>query len=117
MARKTSTKTTEATSTRQKTATRRITSLDVKGGKALTSLEEAVVRMHHGVSVKPHAQLPTNGVTDEVMAQLFEIEVRAHVESGRIDALPDVPAGKSRRGAPAGNARTAKLVAQLKKKK
>lgn len=97
--------------------TRRITSLEPKGGKVLTSLEEAVVRMHHGVSVKPQAQLATNGVTDELMGQLFEMEVRAHVESGRIDELPDVPAGKRDGRARAQNARTAKVVAELKKKK
>lgn len=131
MARKTTTTTTttSATATTAKAPanvkakdTRRITSLEPRASqdgrqKVLTSLEEAVVRMHHGVSVKPQAQLPTNGVTDELMGQLFEMEVRAHVESGRIDGLPDVPAAKAsvRRKAP--NARTAKVVAELKKKK
>jgi hypothetical protein len=101
--------------------TRRITSLEAKSGHVLTSLEEAVVRMHHGVSVKAQAQLPTNGVTDELMGQLFEMEVRAHVESGRIDELPDVPASKKKTPASqtkrASNSRTAKVVAELKKKK
>lgn len=130
MARKTTTTTTTArTGTATATSpagakattrareTRRVTSLEPKGGKVLTSLEEAVVRMHHGVSVKPQAQLPTNGVTDELMAQLFEMEVRAHVESGRIDDLPDVPAGKRDGRVRSQNARTAKVVAELKKKK
>jgi hypothetical protein len=114
MARKTTTTTTKGTAkTSSKTKeTRRVTSLEPKQQKQLTSLEEAVVRMHHGVSLKAQAQLPTNGVTDELMAQLFEMEVRAFVESGRIDELPDVPAGKRK----SGNARTAKLVAELKKK-
>ncbi len=118
MARKTTSKgKTATTATTEKVKeTRRVTSLEAKSGKVLTSLEEAVVRMHHGVSVKAQAQLPTNGVTDELMAQLFEMEVRAYVESGRIDDLPDVPAGKSRRGPRAQNARTAKVVAELKKK-
>jgi hypothetical protein len=115
MARKTTSKTTSKSATRT-AETRRVTSLEAKSGKVLTSLEEAVVRMHHGVSVKAQAQLPTNGVTDELMAQMFEMEVRAHVESGRIDDLPDVPAGKSKRPA-SQNARTAKVVAELKKKK
>ena len=114
MARKTTTKSTHKSATRTQ-KTQRVTSLEPRGGKVLTSLEEAVVRMHHGVSVKPQAQLPTNGVTDELMAQLFEMEVRAHVESGRIDALPDVPAA-SAKGKRALNARTAKVVAELKKK-
>lgn len=112
----TSTTTKTRTATTTKTETRRVTSLEPKKQKTLTSLEEAVVRMHHGVSVKPQAQLPTNGVTDELMGQLFEMEVRAHVESGRIDTLPEVPASKSRAKQPA-NARTAKVVAELKKKK
>ncbi|HEY4222731.1 MAG TPA: hypothetical protein VGO62_15350 [Myxococcota bacterium] len=75
----------------------------------LTSLEEAVVRMHHGVSVKAESELATNGTTDELMGQMFEMEVRAHVETGRIDGLPDVPADEK-------NARTQKLVAALKNK-
>jgi hypothetical protein len=114
MARKTTTTTTRGTArtTPRAKETRRVTSLEPKPHKQLTSLEEAVVRMHHGVSLKPQAVLPTNGVTDEVMAQLFEMEVRAFVESGRIDDLPEVPAGKRK----SGNARTAKLVAELKKK-
>lgn len=126
MARKTTTTTTTATMTKGLAKTKakdtlRVTSLEPKTSKdgrqkVLTSLEEAVVRMHHGVSVKPQAQLPTNGVTDELMGQLFEMEVRAHVESGRIDALPDVPPAKAAaRRSP--NARTAKVVAELKKKK
>ena len=114
MARKTTPTTTGHTARTKAKArrTRRVTSLEPKAGAHLSSLEEAVVRMHHGVSVKPAAQLATNGATDELMGQLFEMEVRAHVESGRIDELPDVPAGK-KKGA---NARTAKLVDRLKKK-
>ncbi len=118
MARKTTTTTTGQTASQTAKAkakakqTRRVTSLVPKSGSQLSSLEEAVVRMHHGVSVKAATALATNGVTDELMGQLFEMEVRAHVESGRIDELPDVPAGKRK---PA-NARTAKLVDRLKKK-
>jgi hypothetical protein len=116
MARKTvsTTQTHERQKTAKATETRRIKSLEPKGGKQLTSLEEAVVRMHHGVSVKANAKLPTNGVNDEVMTQLFEMEVRAHVESGRIEELPDVPKGaRSART----NAKTQKVVDKLKKKR
>ena len=126
MARKTTTTTTNTTTAATAKVkvkdTRRVTSLEARSSpdgrlQVLTSLEEAVVRMHHGVSVKAQAQLPSNGVTDELMGQLFEMEVRAHVESGRIDGLPDVPPAKAalRRKTP--NARTAKVVAELKKKK
>jgi hypothetical protein len=113
MARKTTTTSSRST-TKKAVATRRVKSLEPRAGEQLTSLEEAVVRMHHGVSVKPSAKLPTNGVNDEVMSQLFEIEVRAHVESGRIDDLPDVPAGRAKA---AKNAKTQKLVDKLKSKK
>ena len=120
MARKNTSATTTATTTKvaQKSGgTRRITSLEPKASRVLSSLEEGVVRMHHGVSVKPQAVLATNGASDELMAQLFEMEVRAHIESNRIDDLPDVPAGKKQRGSKAPNERTAKVVAELKKKK
>lgn len=110
MARKTTTTTTTSEKTKTRTA-RRVTSLEAKAKKQLTSLEEAVVRMHHGVSLKAQAQLASNGGSDELMAQLFEMEVRAFVESGRIEDLPDVPASKKK-----GNARTQKVVAALKKK-
>lgn len=123
MTKKTGSRSSRTTTTSKQTATtttretKRVTSLEPRKQKVLTSLEEAVVRMHHGVSVKPQAQLPTNGVTDELMGQLFEMEVRAHVESGRIDTLPEVPASKSRAKPAPANARTAKVVAELKKKK
>ena len=121
MARKTTSATT-ATATTEKVTTKaketlRVTSLQPKDGKVLSSLEEAVVRMHHGVSVKAQASLASNGATDELMGQLFEMEVRAHVESGRIDDLPDIPAGKKPPAAKAMNERTAKVVAELAKKK
>jgi hypothetical protein len=118
-------KTTSTTKTTAKTdarpgaqTTRRVTSLEAKQGKTLTSLEEAVVRMHHGVSVKPQAELPTNGVNDKVMGELVEIEVRAHIESGRADDLPDLPEGA--KVAPAvsvsTNKKTNAIVDKLKNK-
>ena len=136
MARKTSTTSTTSTDTSTRTATskrgakeavkeatrerrkdtRRITSLVAKPGKVLSSLEEAVVRMHHGVSVKPQAQLPTNGVTDALMGEFFEMEIRAHTESGRIDDLPEIPEAARRSASTPANARTRKLVEELKKK-
>lgn len=100
-------RTATATTTRE---TRRVQSLETKDGQLLTSLEEAVVRMHHGVSLRPEARLPTNGVNDEVMAQLLEMEVRAFEATGRIDELDDVPAGAEE------NARTRRIVDELKKK-
>lgn len=96
-----------------KTETRRVTTLEPKPGKALSSLEEAVVRMHHGVSVKADAVLATNGVSDELMAKLLEMEVAAFEKSGRIDELDDVPAAAARR---APNPRTSKIVSELKKR-
>jgi hypothetical protein len=98
---------TSTTTTRE---TQRITSLEAREGKMLTSLEENVVRMHHGVSVKAEAQLPTNGVTEEVMGELLEMEVRAFEETGRADDLDDIPEGAEE------NERTSRIVAELKKK-
>ncbi len=113
MARKTQTSTTR-TATHTKTVSgQRVQSLEPKRGKQLTSLEEAVVRMHHGVSVKPSAKLPTNGVTDAVMGQLVEIEVKSHLETGRIDDLPDLP---TRALIVSKNVKTQKVVDKLKKK-
>lgn len=100
-------RTATATTTRE---TRRVQSLETKEGHLLTSLEEAVVRMHHGVSLRPEARLPTNGVSDEVMAQLLEMEVRAFEATGRIDELDDVPDGAE------DNARTRRIIGELKKK-
>ena len=60
---------TTATTTTTKettTETRRVKSLTPRSGKQLSSLEEAVVRMHHGVSVRAEAELSSNAVTDEL---------------------------------------------------
>lgn len=111
MARKTTT-TKDKTGAVVEIETQRVTSLEPKPAKALTSLEEAVVRMHHGVSVKNDAVLATNGVTDELMQKLLEMEVAAFTKSGRIDELDDPPAGARR----APNPRTSKIVAELKKR-
>jgi hypothetical protein len=93
------------------TKTLRVTSLEPRGGQQLTSLEEAVVRMHHGVSLKPEAELATNGVNDQVMQQLLEMELKAFTDSGRIDDLDDIPEGAS-----GSNEKTARIVADLKSK-
>jgi hypothetical protein len=106
MPRETS-RTAEITTTRE---TRRVQSLEPKEGTRLTSLEEAVVRMHHGVSLRPDARLPTNGVNDEVMAQLLEMEVRAFEATGRIDELDDIPDGGEQ------NPRTRRIVDELKRR-
>jgi hypothetical protein len=102
--------TTTTTQTLEK-QTQRVTSLEAKDGKTLSSLEEAVVRMHHGVSVRADARLPTNGVNDELMADLLQMEVRAFEMTGRIDSLEDVPVG-----AVVENERTKRIVQALQKK-
>lgn len=111
------TTTTTTTTTTAKTETRRVTSLEPKAGRQLSSLEEAVVRMHHGVSVKASAALATNAVTDALAGQLLDMEVDAHIATGRAEELPDVPADERRAGKkPVGNARTQKMMSALKKK-
>jgi hypothetical protein len=95
----------------------RVTSLEPAAGRQLSSLEEAVVRMHHGVSVKAAATLATNAVTDVLAGQLLDMEVDAHIATGRSEELPDVPADdRSAARKPVGNARTQKLLSALKKK-
>ena len=113
MARTKSITQTTGKTTQRARETRRITSLEAKGGKTLSSLEEAVVRMHHGVSLKPEAALASNGVTDELMSNLLEREVDAHVKTGRAEQLPDVPAEDRRQKA---NPRSARIVDALKNK-
>lgn len=121
MARKTATTTT--TTTTSKTAaqtagqTRRLQSLEPREARQLSSLEEAVVRMHHGVSVRAEAELQSNAVTDELAAELLDREVDAHIATGRAEELPDVPvsalAGQKKK--PAANAKSQKLISALKK--
>ena len=116
MARKTATTTT--TTTQTTTEARRVQSLTPKAGKQLSSLEEAVDRMHHGVSVRAEAELVSNAVTDDLAAELLDREVDAHIATGRADDLPDVPpeAQKAKRNKkPAANAKSQKLIASLKK--
>jgi hypothetical protein len=96
--------------------TRRVTSLEPAAGRTLSSLEEAVVRMHHGVSVKAEATLATNMVTDALATQLLDREVDAHIATGRAEELPDVPADERRADKkPIGNAKTKKMLQALKK--
>jgi hypothetical protein len=112
---RTKTTTTTSTTTTTRTQTRRVTSTQPKAGRQLSSLEEAVVRMHHGVSLKPDAALANSGVTDELASQLLDMEVDAHIATGRAEELPDVPADE--RGAakkPVGNARSQKMADRLK---
>lgn len=116
MARKTATTTTTSTAKQTTTETRRVQSLTPKAGKQLSSLEEAVVRMHHGVSVRAEAELSSNAVTDELANELLDREVDAHIATGRADDLPDVPAdAKKNNKKPVGNAKSQKLIASLKK--
>ncbi len=104
-------KSTTSTTTRTEVKTRRVQSLEPREGRELSSVEEAVVRMHHGVSVKPDAKLPTNGVNDDLMRKLLEMEVRAFEKSGRMDELEDIPDD-----ARATNEATRRIVAELAKK-
>ncbi|HEY1099552.1 MAG TPA: hypothetical protein VGF99_11520 [Myxococcota bacterium] len=108
-------KTTTEETTTTATETRRVTSLEPRAGQQLSSLEEAVVRMHHGVSVRAEAELATNAVSDELAAQLLTIEVDAHLATGRAEELPDVPADDRVATKAIGNDKTNKLLAALKK--
>jgi hypothetical protein len=108
-------KTTTTTTTTTATETRRVQSLEPRAGAQLSSLEEAVVRMHHGVSVRAEADLATNAVTDTLAAQLLSIEVDAHIATGRAEELPDIPA-EDRAHKAVGSDKTQKMLAALKQK-
>jgi hypothetical protein len=90
--------------------TQRVTSLAPKADETLSSLEEAVIRMHHGVSLKANAELATNMANEELREELVGMEVDAHVSTGRIDDLPEIPA----QSAGASNAKTDDIVGKLK---
>ena len=109
-------KTTTTNTTTTATETRRITSLEARAGQQLSSLEENVVRMHHGVSVRAEAELATNAVTDDLAAQLLNIEVEAHISTGRAEELPDIPADDAAMKKAVGNDKTQKLLQALKQK-
>lgn len=63
----------------------RLTSLVAQDGAQLSALEESVLRMHHGISLRPEAALRVHDVTADVMEQIVDIEVKAFVETGWID--------------------------------
>ncbi len=109
-------KTTTTSTTTTATETRRVTSLEPRAGQQLSSLEEAVVRMHHGVSVRAEADLATNAVNDDLAAQLLNIEVEAHITTGRAEELPDIPADDRTPQKAVGSDKTQKMLQALKQK-
>lgn len=114
MARKTATTTTTTKTTT--TEARRLQSLTPKQGRQLSSLEESVVRMHHGVSIRAEAELATNAVSADLQNELLDREVDAHIATGRAEELPDVPADeRTTKKKPVGNQKSQKLIAHLKK--
>jgi hypothetical protein len=88
----------------------RVRSLEPREGRMLSSLEEAVVRMHHGVGVKVTVELATNGITPELLRHLTAMEARAFEMTGRLDELPEAPPRAVE------NERVARIVDELKKK-
>ncbi|MBL93042.1 MAG: hypothetical protein CMH56_14670 [Myxococcales bacterium] len=71
--------------------TLRLDHIEAKPGEMLTSLEEATLRMHHGISIKPEGVLATNALSEGLREELLEMELRAFVETRRVDELPDLP--------------------------
>lgn len=105
--------TTTTTTTKTNVKTKRLTDLVAAPGKQLSSLEESVVRMHHGISVKPEATLTSHAVTKELGEEMEDIEIDAYVETGRIDSLGPIPADAL---AKQSNPKTAQIVDELKNK-
>jgi hypothetical protein len=110
MARARQTETTTTTTTEART--QRVKSLATKPGAVMSSTEEAVLRMHHGIAVKPEAALASNAVTAKLAVELHDREVDAFIESGMHEHLDDVPAA-ARKGS--SNQRTQSIAERLKK--
>ncbi|MCP4499841.1 MAG: hypothetical protein GY822_07755 [Deltaproteobacteria bacterium] len=104
---KITTTTTETVDVEKSTALKgkRLTSLSIRGDEQLSSTEESVLRMHHGISIAADATLATNGISDDLMNQLRDMEIKAFEATGRIDDLDDVPGD--------GNSTTARIVDKL----
>lgn len=119
---KTVTRSTEGAATVKK---RRLTRVEARAGQSLTSAEENVMRMHHGLDVGLHTPLPTNAINAAIRQQLLEIELRAYQATGRWqdhgddadDAEEAAPAATARPARkPAASAAKDKIVSQLKKR-
>lgn len=67
------------------TTTKRLTELPADVSQKLSSLEENVLRMHHGIGAPE--RLESMAVTDELAEKLHAIEARAFEMTGRADAL------------------------------
>lgn len=93
------------------TRTRRLTSVSPRSGQTLTSAEENVLRMHHGLTVAQDEPLPTNAVTAALRQQLLEIETRAYTATGRAQQEP----GGEDEAAPVPSATKSKIVSRLRK--
>ena len=90
-------KTTTTSTTTTATETRRVTSLEPRAGQQLSSLEEAAVN-------------------DDLAAQLLNIEVEAHITTGRAEELPDIPADDRTPQKAVGSDKTQKMLQALKQK-
>ena len=112
---KTATK--EATTTQKK---RRLSNVATRPGETLTSAEENVVRMNHGLEVGLHAPLPSNAVNAALRQYLLEIEKRAYLATGRHLQQEDDDDGEAAAPAKAQAPKEAspakeKIVARLRK--
>ena len=78
--------TTKKTSTETSTRTgRRLENLPADAGQKLSSLEENVLRMHHGLAEV--GKIETVTMSDELAEKLHAIEARAFEMTGRADKL------------------------------
>ncbi|MBI5493608.1 MAG: hypothetical protein HY904_01195 [Deltaproteobacteria bacterium] len=75
------------TATREVTQTaarkRRLSNVKTRPGETLSSAEENVLRMHHGMEVGLHDPLPSNAVNSALRQYLLDIEKRAYLATGR----------------------------------
>lgn len=97
------TKTKTSKKTQKKTA--RKAALPKAATSKLSSLEENVLRMHHGITETETETLESKATTPELAEMLYAIEARAYEMTGRAEE------GRNKRPSPKN-----KIVASLKNK-
>ena len=79
------TRTETSTETRKKQSGRRLQQLPADAGQKLSSLEENVLRMYHGLAGVDKIETVT--MSDELAEKLHAIEARAFEMTGRADKM------------------------------
>ena len=98
--------------TKTRTKTKRLNSVSRQNGH-MSSKKEAILRMHHGITVKEEAILPVHASHGPLYEQLLEIELRAFEATGRmaemLELTPDIETQTQ-------NAKSLEIIRKLKKR-